>query len=377
MRISSPLVLAALVALGASPATAAPSAPTPSPSRLSLTVGDREPAGARTVDAAELARLQQAVDAAPGDRAARFALVRALDRAGKLDDAIAAARAWRAVDAYNLVVVRLLGDLYAAHGDRAQARRTYSAVVELLPKDASAQRALASALKQAGDIAAAYDRLAAATELSPKDRRLAFELADAAYRLDRLAEARERFEAIVADATTPEAVAYPARQRLAQIYHQLARTAGAEGHDAERARLETKIKELGLAGGTENDIKIYLTWDTDRSDVDLWVTNPAGEKVYYEHKAGTFGDALYDDITTGDGPESYTAPKAVPGTYLVQVNYFGVGRGNLSEARGEVVVVLDEGTPSETRHVLPYRLFAEKDTVTVARIDVRDPGAAR
>ena len=65
----------------------------------------------------------------------------------------------------------------------------------------------------------------------------------------------------------------------------------------------------------------------------------------------------------------------MPGTYLVQVNYYGVGRGNLSEARGEVVVVLDEGKPTEARHVLPYRLFAAKDTVTVARIDVK--GAAK
>lgn len=371
MRTLSTLLLAAALAVGAAPAVAAP------PSRLALVAGEREPAGARSIDAAELTRLEDAVRAAPGDRAARFALVRALERAGKLDLAIATARDWRAADAYNLVVVRLLGDLYAESGQRDQARRTYSAVVELLPKDASAQRALASALKQAGDLTAAYDRLAAATELAPADRRLGFELADAAYRIDRLAEARARFEAIVADGTTPEAVAYPARQRLAQIYHQLARTAAAAGNVPEAARLTQQIAELGLAGGTENDIKIYLTWDTDRSDVDLWVTNPAGEKVFYEHKAGKFGDALYDDITTGYGPESYTAPKAEPGTYLVQVNYYGVGRGNLSEARGEVVVVLDEGKPTETRHVLPYRLFNAKDTVTVARIDVRDPGAAQ
>jgi hypothetical protein len=57
------------------------------------------------------------------------------------------------------------------------------------------------------------------------------------------------------------------------------------------------------------------------------------------------------------------------------VNYFSPGRGNISEARGEVVVVLDEGKPSEQRHVLPYRLFNKEDTVTVARIEVK--GAAQ
>ena len=352
---------AAALAVAATQAAATPSA------RLNLVAGDREPSNARAAFGdADLIKLRAAVAADPKDRAARFALVRGLQRAGKLDDAVTAARAWRAADAYNLVVVRMLGDLYSEQGQQAQARRAYSAVVELLPDDASAQRALASALKQAGDLDAAYERLTAASKMSPDDRRLAFELADVAQRMGRAAEARTRLEAIVGDSAAPEAIRSPARQRLAQVYHQIARDTPSEA-----AAMDKAIAELKLAGGLENDIKIYLTWDTDRSDVDLWVTNPSGERVYYQHKQGAFGDALFDDITTGYGPESYTAPHAKAGTYLVQVNDFGVGRGNISEARGEVVIVLDEGKPSEQRHVLPYRLFQKDDTVTVARIDVR------
>jgi hypothetical protein len=243
-------------------------------------------------------------------------------------------------------------------------------VVELLPKDATAQRALASVLKQAGDLDGAYDRLAAAAELSPKDQRLAFERADVAARLGHAGEARQRFQAIVDDPAAPQAVSYPATQRLAQLDRQLAREATAGGRTAEASALEAEIARLHLAGGTENDIKVYLSWDTDKSDVDLWVTNPAGERVYYEHKAGRFGEALYDDVTTGYGPESFTAPHAHPGDYVVQVNYYGAGRSNFSEARGEVVVILDEGKPTESRKVLPYRLFAVGQTVTVARISV-------
>jgi tetratricopeptide (TPR) repeat protein len=296
-------------------------------------------------------------------------------RANQTEDALAAAREWRAIDAYNLVVVRLIGDLYSELGRRDEARRAYSAVVELLPKDASAQRALASVLKQAGDLQGAYDRLRAAADLAPNDRRLAFEVADVANRLGAIDEARERFAAIVADAETPEAVRYPAKQRLAQVYRQLARDAAAAGKASDAAALEKSIKELALAGGTENDVKVYLTWDTDRSDVDLWVTNPAGERVFYSHRKGRFGEALYDDVTTGYGPESFTAPTAQPGEYLVQVNYYGGGRGNFSEARGEVVIVLDEGKPNEQKHVLPYRLFEVGQTVAVARVKVTKGGS--
>lgn len=343
---------------------ARPSVADDSKSRLALIEGDHEPPEASK--AVDIAALKAAVAASPKDREARFALVRGLMRAKQTDDALAAAKEWRAIDAYNLVVVRLIGDLYSELGKRDEARRAYSAVVELLPEDAGAQRALASVLKQAGDLSGAYDRLVSAFELAPKDRRLAFELADVANRLGRTDEARERFETIVADPDTADAVRYPAKQRLAQIYSQAARDATADDAKA----LAAKITELAINGGTENDIKVYLTWDTDRSDVDLWVTNPDGERVFYSHKEGKFGEALYDDVTTGYGPESYTAPHARPGEYLVQVNYYGGGHANFSEARGEVVIVLDEGKPTEHKHVLPYRLFEVGQTVAVARIQV-------
>jgi tetratricopeptide (TPR) repeat protein len=351
-----PLLFVALAATSASAATPV----------LALVPGDKEPVGSRdAITGDELAKLREAVTANPKDRAARFALVRGLERAKQLDAALAAAKDWRTNDAYNLVVVRLIGDLYSELGKPAEARRVYSAVVELLPKDVTADRALASVLKQNGDLEGAYERLLDAAQLAPKDRRLAFELADVASRRGELHEARERFEQIVSDAETPEAVRYPAKQRLAQIYRQLA------PEDASaKPELAQKLAALKLAGGTENDIKVYLTWDTDRSDVDLWVTNPSGERVFYGHKQGKFGEALFDDVTTGYGPESFTAPHAQPGEYLVQVNYYGAGRSNFSEARGEVVVVLDEGKPGEQKTVLPYRLYDVGQTVAVARIKV-------
>ena len=76
-------------------------------------------------------------------------------------------------------------------------------------------------------------------------------------------------------------------------------------------------------------------------------------------------------MTTGYGPESYSAREAVPGTYLVQVNYYQTDRQAFPEARGEVIVILDEGTADETRQVLPYRLFEQGQTVSVARIEVK------
>lgn len=366
MNIRLALGIVFMVALGAGYAVADAQTATAKSARLTLVPVDSEPADGRSIPTdAQLDELRTAVTDDPKNRQARFELVRGLMRADKMQDALAAAREWRAKDAYNLVVVRLLGDIHSELGDTAAALRAYSAVVELLPEDAKAQRALASVLKQNGNLQAAYDRLSAAASLRPEDTRLAFELADVTQRLGRSDDARSQFEAIVADGETSMAVRYPAKQRLAQIYSQQRRKTG--DSEAKRA-LGGKITDLNIDGGVENDIKIFLTWDTDRSDVDLWVKNPAKEKIFYSHKKGRFGGALYGDVTTGYGPESFTAKRAKKGTYVVQVNYFSAGRSNFPEARGEVIVVLDEGKATEKRHILPYRLYRAGQTVTVARI---------
>ena len=353
----------------AASAASAPSAPSSARS-LKLSAVDKEPKeGREKPSQARLDEMRKAVIDTPEDRQKRFDLVRGLMASGDLRGALKEAQAWREKDAYNLVVVRLLGDLYAELGEKEQARRTYSAIVELVPKDAESQRALATVLKQAGDLDGAHERLTAAAKIRPEDVRIGFELADVEQRLGRADDAQTRFEEIVIAPSTTESVRYPAKQRLAQIYGEKRRDALAKG-DASAKGLGDKIDHLGINGGVVNDIKVYLSWDTDKTDVDLWVENPAGEKVFYGKKVGTAGDALFDDVTTGYGPESYTAKDARAGIYTVRVNYFSSRRSAFNEARGEVVVILHEGTAAEERHILPYRLFTEKQTVTVAKIDV-------
>lgn len=318
---------------------------------------------------AELATLRAAVAESPKLRKPRAALVHALVRAGRLDEAYTEALAWRQHDAYSLLAVRQLGDIETARGDTARARRTYSAIVELLPKDVEARRALATILKQNGDLSGARGQLQTALSLQETDRRTAFELADVEQRLGLTPDARARFEATVAATDVSEALRYPAKQRLAQIYAE-ERRAALLAHDEAKATERLKaIEGLHVAGGTENDIKVFLSWDTDRTDIDLWVKTPSGEQIDYRHRKGKDGEALFDDVTSGYGPESFTAQNAQVGTYVIAVNFFG-GRGAIKEARGEVSIVIDEGRATEKRAVFPYRIFDEKETVVVAKVQV-------
>jgi tetratricopeptide (TPR) repeat protein len=316
---------------------------------------------------AEIERLRELVEDEPRERDHRFALVRALIDAGELDEALSAAKAWREVDAYNLVVVRLIGDIQTELGRPRDALRTYSAVTELLSEDPEAQRALATVLKAQGDLDSAHERLSVAVELRPEDPRLRFELADIELRRGEYRPAAERFAAISADQSVDEQIRHPAKQRLGQVYAASRREAQT---DAERAEWTAKIDALGLEGGWQNDIKVYLTWDTDRTDVDLWVTNPRGEKVFYSHKVGVHGGELFGDVTNGYGPESFTDDRASAGKYVIEVNYYGSG-GAMKEARGELIVITNEGREDEQQQVFSYVLPKPGDTVRVAEIEVR------
>jgi tetratricopeptide (TPR) repeat protein len=369
------LLVPASAAVLLPPAATARAAPPDAarPPRLSMTAVDTEPRDGLTAPSPDaLDEMRQQVADHPDDRAKRLALVRGLLAAKDTEGALAQAKAWRAKDAYNLVAVRALGDVYVERGDKEAAERVYSAIVELLPRDPDAQRALATLLKQRGDLPAAQARLAAALDARPDDARLLFELADVELRLGQNEDAMAKLEGIVAAPATGEQIRYPAKQRLGQVYGELRRRAIGKGDPVRAAELGTKIDALALKGGPDNDVHIYLTWDTNRTDVDLWVTTPSGEKVFYQHRQGKDGESLFDDVTTGYGPESFTAKHAQPGDYKVEVNYFSGHRGPFPEARGEVVVVLDEGQPAERKEVFPYRLFAEKQTVHV--VDIRVGG---
>jgi uncharacterized protein YfaP (DUF2135 family) len=92
-------------------------------------------------------------------------------------------------------------------------------------------------------------------------------------------------------------------------------------------------------------MKIVLMWDTDKTDVDLHVSEPGGEECYYGHKETNIGGTLDVDITTGYGPEVYTLAAPTKGSYKISAYYYS-DQGN-PQTEAIVYVVLYEGTPNE------------------------------
>ena len=71
------------------------------------------------------------------------------------------------------------------------------------------------------------------------------------------------------------------------------------------------------------DVRAVLSWDADNTDIDLWVTDPNDEKVYYANRLGYQGGSMSRDFTGGYGPEEFSLRDAKPGKYKVQAQFYG------------------------------------------------------
>ncbi|MGO1072848.1 VIT domain-containing protein [Lysobacter sp. CA199] len=92
---------------------------------------------------------------------------------------------------------------------------------------------------------------------------------------------------------------------------------------AHPAGLDTRRIDPRLLRNLPLDLRVVLSWDSDNSDMDLWVTDPNGEKCFYSHKLTYQGGRITNDFTGGYGPEEFSLRKAKPGKYKVEANFYG------------------------------------------------------
>jgi tetratricopeptide (TPR) repeat protein len=105
----------------------------------------------------------------------------------------------------------------------------------------------------------------------------------------------------------------------------------------------------------KSDLRVTISWNTDATDIDLWVIEPDGTKCFYQHNRTRSGGELSQDQTQGYGPERYQIAKAQPGVYTIIVHYFRPNPNLLGgETNVNVRVSQFAGSPQETieRHTV-------------------------
>lgn len=117
------------------------------------------------------------------------------------------------------------------------------------------------------------------------------------------------------------------------------------------------------------DLRVAITWNTDATDVDLWVKEPSGEVCLYNHNRTASGGELSADQTQGYGPERYRLAKASPGEYVVYVHYFSANPNLLGgETHVQVAVTRHAGTPQETTERRTVILTPDAKKIEVCRV---------
>lgn len=137
----------------------------------------------------------------------------------------------------------------------------------------------------------------------------------------------------------------------------LALDAGAEVAAAVEEHNETiQLVEATLEHGY-GDVQVTLTWN-NTADLDLWVTDPYGETIYYGNPYSASGGQLDVDDRDGFGPENiYWPPGGAPqGNYTVRVDYYS-GSGT---AYFKVLIQINGLTRVYANYI------SENQTITVA-----------
>src|SRR5205823_14900375 len=120
---------------------------------------------------------------------------------------------------------------------------------------------------------------------------------------------------------------------------------------------------------TQSDLRVTISWNTDATDVDLWVIEPDGTKCFYQHTRTKNGGELSQDQTQGYGPERFQVAKALPGAYTVIVHYFNANPNLLAgETHVNVVVTRNAGRPGETSERRTVILKQKNEQVEVCKV---------
>ena len=139
-----------------------------------------------------------------------------------------------------------------------------------------------------------------------------------------------------------------------------------------KPRLDTTGIDPRLLQAMPLDLRVVLAWDADNSDMDLWVTDPNGERAYYGNRLTYQGGQMSQDFTGGYGPEQFSLRNAKPGKYKVEANYFG-SRQQLVTGATTLMLRLTThwGTPKQKDQMVTMRLKDRAETVLVGEFEVK------
>src|SRR5262249_43221055 len=99
--------------------------------------------------------------------------------------------------------------------------------------------------------------------------------------------------------------------------------------------------------------RFVLYWETDGDDVDFHIQDAKRGHAFFSQKKLASGGELYEDVTTGYGPECFTIPGTPSaGPYKLSINYYS--QGPMGSGMGLPEIVSQDGKGGLTFDERPY-----------------------
>jgi Ca-activated chloride channel family protein len=152
----------------------------------------------------------------------------------------------------------------------------------------------------------------------------------------------------------------------------IAAQATAAGKTSDIAPLDMSRVDTRLRRNLPLALRVVMAWDADDTDIDMWVTDPNGERASYANRLTRQGGTMSPDATGGYGPEEFSLKTAKAGKYTVEAQFFGHRQQVLSAGTTVMVrVTTGFGTPQARDEWTTLRLSHSQETVRVAEVNVR------
>lgn len=136
-------------------------------------------------------------------------------------------------------------------------------------------------------------------------------------------------------------------------------------------RLDLKNIDKKLITAMPSDVRVVMNWNKNNTDIDLWVTDPNGEKCYYSHKTTQMGGRMSDDFTEGFGPEQFILKTGSKGKYKIQINYFGDTQVTLSGPTTVMAeIYLYYGTNKEEKRIVTLQMEGKRGEIFIGEVEL-------
>lgn len=271
---------------------------------------------------------------------------------------------------------------YASRGEKALSHRILTSILDLGLDNPALLRVVAYRLMEQENWDEAIQLFEAVLTLRPEEpqsyRDLALALArrgeNSSYQKQNAVQASHDltrsmellYKVVLKDWDRFEEIELIALEELNRLIHMSERL-------PERVRTALKVPNMDkrLQHQLDLDLRIVMTWDTDMTDIDIWVVEPTGEKADFSNRLTSIGGSTSRDFTQGYGPEEYALRHLIPGAYRIQANYYGSSQQKLTGSiTVRAVVITNFGSANEKRQDLTLRLPVAEGVADIGTVEL-------